>query len=152
MIVRRIIRLWIGHFFLQNVELVRPLPAIGEDELGDRVQITTDATNTAAGSGLHVATCWCLGNHERNSESLVKPMPSCKSQSIRAKNPRNPSTQPKPETLRRLSTTRAHNSSRRLCGDSTQPMHSGRAEESCIMVETQDGDIINQRKAHTPAP
>mgnify|MGYP006902218786 CR=1 FL=1 len=43
---------------LANVELVRLLPAIGEDELGVRVQTKTDAANTAAGSGLHEATCW----------------------------------------------------------------------------------------------
>lgn len=41
-----------------NVELVRPLPAIGEDELVVRVQTRTDDANTAAGSGLHEATCW----------------------------------------------------------------------------------------------
>jgi hypothetical protein len=45
------------HFFWHNVELVRPLPASGEDELGVKVQTTTDAANTAAGSGLHEATC-----------------------------------------------------------------------------------------------
>jgi len=43
--------------FLENVALVRPLPASGEDELGVMVQITEDASNTAAGSGLHEATC-----------------------------------------------------------------------------------------------
>jgi hypothetical protein len=47
---------------LPNVELVHPLPASAEDELGVNIQNTQDAANTAAGSGLHEATCWssCL--------------------------------------------------------------------------------------------
>jgi hypothetical protein len=46
------------YFILANVELVHPLPAPAEDELGIYVQTTQDAANTAAGSGLHEATCW----------------------------------------------------------------------------------------------
>ena len=41
--------------FLANVELVHPLPATAEDELGVDIQTTEDAANTAAGSGLHDA-------------------------------------------------------------------------------------------------
>jgi hypothetical protein len=40
-----------------NVELVHPLPAAAEDELGVEVHITMGVANTAAGSGLHEATC-----------------------------------------------------------------------------------------------
>ncbi len=42
---------------LANGEHVHPLPAMGEDELGDVVQTTITAANTAAGSGLHDADC-----------------------------------------------------------------------------------------------
>ena len=42
---------------LYNVELVHPLPAAAEDELRVEVQTRIDAANTAAGSGLHEATC-----------------------------------------------------------------------------------------------
>ncbi len=44
--------------FLQNVELVHPLPAAAEDELGMEVHATMDVANTTAGSGLHEASCW----------------------------------------------------------------------------------------------
>jgi hypothetical protein len=37
---------------------VHPLPASGEDKLEVSIHITTNAENTAAGSGLHEATCW----------------------------------------------------------------------------------------------
>jgi hypothetical protein len=43
--------------FLPNVEHVHPLPATGEDAHGVWVQTTMDAANTAAGSGLHDASC-----------------------------------------------------------------------------------------------
>jgi len=43
--------------FPENGEHVHPLPAIGEDELGVMIQITINAANTAAGSGLHDADC-----------------------------------------------------------------------------------------------
>jgi len=55
-----------------NVELVRPLPAIGEDELGVRVKTTTDAANTAAGSGLHEATCSPLVSFEGTDHRLAR--------------------------------------------------------------------------------
>lgn len=44
-------------FSQHNVELVHPLPASAEDELGVDIQITEDAANKAAGSGLHEASC-----------------------------------------------------------------------------------------------
>ena len=43
--------------FLANVELVHPLPAAAEDELGVDIQTTINAANTTAGSGLHEASC-----------------------------------------------------------------------------------------------
>ncbi len=42
------------------MELVHPLPAAAEDELGVEVQTTMDVANTAAGSGLHDADCSVL--------------------------------------------------------------------------------------------
>ena len=47
------------------MELVHPLPAWAEDELGVEVQIMVDAANTAAGSGLHEASCWWMEMHVR---------------------------------------------------------------------------------------
>jgi hypothetical protein len=44
-------------YFKANGELVHPLPAAAEDELGVKVQTTIDVANTAAGSGLHEADC-----------------------------------------------------------------------------------------------
>ena len=39
------------------MKLVHPLPAWAEDELGVKIQVTINAANTAAGSGLHDASC-----------------------------------------------------------------------------------------------
>jgi len=50
---------------LPNVELVHPLPAWAEDELGVEVQTTEYTANTAAGSGLHEASCWWMEMHGR---------------------------------------------------------------------------------------
>ena len=44
-------------FHLHIGEHVHPLPARGEDELGVVIQTTINAANTAAGSGLHDASC-----------------------------------------------------------------------------------------------
>ena len=49
---------------------------------------------------------------------LAKPRSEHKQQSIRAKTLQNPSTQPKPKTLRRLGRTSARNPRRRLCKES----------------------------------
>ncbi len=46
---------------LTNGELVHPLPAWAEDELGVDNQTRNDAANTAAGSGLHEASCSASG-------------------------------------------------------------------------------------------
>jgi hypothetical protein len=60
---------------LHNGEHVHPLPARGEDELGEKVQITMISANTAAGSGLHDADCSpvfsYLGHHENQYCRIV---------------------------------------------------------------------------------